>query len=128
METQNVGMLERFKSWFNWDAISQKLNLSKDKFIEVGIYLGIGFLTGFLLKKYAQLILFLILFIVGIVVLQQVNVLSVVINWERVESLFGIQRAAMSTSTLTMLWEWIKLNLLIVVSFVIGFFFGLKVG
>lgn len=128
MEIEKTGVLEKMKSWFKWDAIHQKLNLSKDTFIEIGLYLGAGFLAGFLLKKYAHIIFLLTFFVVGIVILQQYDVLSLSINWDKAESVLGIHRTTISTSTLHMIWDWMKLNLFIVISFVVGFMFGFKLG
>jgi uncharacterized membrane protein (Fun14 family) len=125
---EKIGFFEKIKGWFNFDTIKHKLNLSKERFFEIGIYLGVGFLVGFLLKKYAHLILWLLLFILGLVVLRQMDFITLTIDWDKVESLFGIQRTTMSASTLTLAWEWIKLNALLVISVSIGFILGLNVG
>lgn len=122
------GLLDKLKVWFNWDAISKKLHLSQNKLIEIALYLGIGFLTGFLLRKYAQFVAFLVLILVGLILLQQMELINITMHWDKIENFFGIQKVVASTDTLSTIWSWIKLNLAIVVSFIVGFLFGIKIG
>ena len=122
------GLLDKLKVWFNWEAISKKLHLSQNKLIEIALYLGIGFLAGFLLRKYAQFVAFLVLVLVGLILLQQMDLINIVMHWDKIESFFGIQKVAASTDTFSTILSWIKLNLSIVVSFIVGFLFGIKIG
>ncbi|NRB21149.1 hypothetical protein HRU45_00205 [Candidatus Dependentiae bacterium] len=133
MNTNNLsetssGLLDKLKAWFNWEAISKKLHLSRTKLIEIGLYLGIGFLAGFLLRKYAQFVAFLVLILVGLVVLQQLDLINITMHWDKIENVFGVQKVAVSADTFSTILSWIKLNLTIVVSFVVGFLFGIKIG
>lgn len=125
----DVGFLAKIKSTLSLDNISQKLHLSKDKLIELGLYLGIGFISGYLIKKYSQYVVSLVVLIIGLVVLQQLDLLMITVNADKVRSLLGIYPpTTVDASLLTTYWEWVRLNFSIVLSFSIGFLCGLKVG
>jgi len=130
MENGQVSMswLDRMKSSLNVDTMVQKLRMSKGKLIEIALYFGAGFLTGFLLRKYAQYVVVGIVFIVALAVLQQLDILSIVINWNKIYELFGMQPTTPGTQALGSYWEWVKNNFLLIFSFSTGFLLGLKVG
>jgi len=123
------GWFDTLKDRLNLDGLMQKLKLSKDKLIEIGIYLGIGFLTGFLIRRFSKYIIVFLLFIAGIVVLHQLNVIKIVVDWDKFQEVFGIQVVQPAEGGLfATYWSWIKTNFLVVISFLIGFSVGLKVG
>lgn len=125
---ERVGLIDRIKTQLNTETIMDRLRTSKNKLIEMGIYLGAGFVVGFLLKRYAQYVVVGILCLIGLVVLQQMGVLEIVINWDKVQEVFGIQVVPNGANVMNVYWEWIKLNFTLVLSFSVGFLLGLKVG
>lgn len=123
------GLKEQVSSSLSPQSLLEKIKSSKDKLIEMGIYLGIGFLAGFLLKKYSKYVLTLLVFVGALVVLQQFELITIVVHGEKVQELLGIQSTtSMDANILAVYWEWVKLNFAIVLSFSIGFLVGLKVG
>lgn len=123
------GFFDRLKELLNPSKIAAKLHLSKDMLIDMILYLAVGFLVGFILKRFGTYIFVLALCIVGLIVLQQIGVISVVISWTKIHQLFGIQPASvLDSSTLTMYWDWVKVNMALVLSFSVGFLIGLKLG
>jgi uncharacterized membrane protein (Fun14 family) len=105
--------------------IMGKLHDSRAIILDILLYGGIGFLSGFLLRKYANYVAFLVLIVVGVIVMQQYNI----INWTYINDLFGFQHApAMNGDSFVAFWEWCKANAVIVVSWIIGLLIGLKVG
>lgn len=124
------GMLDTIKEKLNINVLMEKARHSKDKFLEAGLYAGIGFISGFLLKKYSTYVLACALVLIGLGVLQHLEVINVMVNWDKVTELFGIQAAQTVTadSIIATVWEWVKLNMLISVSYLVGLFIGLKVG
>ncbi len=127
--TAQGGWLEGVKDKINPDQWMAKLNLSKARLVDIGLYLGFGFVTGFLLKKYGRYVVVFGFMVLGLVALQQLGVLNVAINWNKAQELFGIQRVETpDTNLLRMYVEWIKLNVGLVLTFSIGFIAGLKVG
>ena len=125
---QAVSFLERMKHYLNPKNLMETISSSKDKIIEMGMYLGIGFLAGFLLKKYSKYIVILLLCVAGLVVLQQFEIVMVVFNTAKIQEVFGIKTSTMDADLFSVYWHWIKLNFSIVLSFSIGFLLGLKVG
>ena len=73
--------------------IMGRLHESRAIILDILLYGGIGFLCGFLLRKYANYVAFLVLIVVGVIAMQQYNVINVVINWTYINDLFGFQHA-----------------------------------
>jgi len=122
------GWFDTFKEKLNFDAGLKQLNISKSKVIDVGLFLGLGFLAGFLLRKYSKYFLTVILILIGLFALEKFQIIQIGINWQKLNELFGIQAVKMDGSAISMAWEWIKANLAISISFLIGFSFGFKLG
>jgi uncharacterized membrane protein (Fun14 family) len=108
--------------------IVEKIRNSKQLFIEMGIVLCIGFLAGFLFKRYAQYIVVGLLFVGLLFILQQADIISFGINWNRIPELFGASPAAPTTEVMQSSLTWMKHHIWLVLSFVIGFLCGLHVG
>ena len=125
---QEVSFLARMKHYLNPKQLMQTISSSKDKIMEMGLYLGIGFLAGFLLKKYSKYVLIVLLCIAGLVVLQQFEIVTVLFNTVKIQEVFGIRSSSLDADLFSVYWHWIKINFPIVLSFSIGFLVGLKVG
>jgi len=133
MASKNVsvegGWFETLKEKLTIDALLQKFKLSKNKIIEIGLYLGVGFLAGFLLRRYFKYIVVIIAIIVGFVFLEKSGVIHITVDWTRFQEVFGIQISQkIDGGLLSKYWVWIKDNVVVAVSFSVGFFIGLKVG
>ena len=126
-QSQNQSMFDKIKSFLNPKQWMETISHSRDTLIEMGMYLGIGFVVGFLLKKYSKYLLVVLLCVAGLVVLQQFEVVTVVFNTAKLQELFGIKSTTMDADIFSVYWDWIKLNFSIVLSFSIGFLLGLKV-
>ena len=50
------GLVEKATDGLTPESITSKFNFSRENLIEIGIYFGIGFVAGFLIKKYSHLI------------------------------------------------------------------------
>ncbi len=106
-----------------------KLRESKDTFFDIALYGGFGFLMGYLVKKFSAYLIILAIFIVVIFALQQFEILFVAVNWAKIQTFLGVEPNASADATLLgMYWDWMKANVLISVSFIIGFLLGLKFG
>lgn len=128
MEEQ-VNVLHTAKERMNIKDLVNKLYESKDLIIEIGLYGSIGFFAGYLLKRYSGIVVLLILFIASLVALNQIELISVTINWNSVYEFFGIQSSFVATDNVaSFVWEWMRVNVVIVVSAIIGFLIGLRIG
>lgn len=106
----------------------QTIKDNKDVLVEIGIYAGLGFLCGFLFRRFGTYFIAFLVAIGVLLLMQQVDLVTFSVNWDKVQSFFGIQPLATpDTSWVGHLWEWVKINIRPVVSFSVGFFIGFNV-
>jgi len=124
-----LSLLEKIKQHLNPGVMWEKVKESKALIVDMILFFGLGLLIGYMLKKYGQYFVMFLLFIASLIVLQQLNVVQVGINWAAIQDFFGIQHTPIpqGSTMLTVYWEWVKLNIAIVLSFSIGFLVGLRV-
>ena len=122
-----VGWFDKLKNSLQLDKLAEKLNFSKHKILDMALFFGIGFLAGFLWKRYANYFIAGIIFTTILILLHQIDLIHLSINWVKVQECCGIEPASADADMLTMLWDWAKNNVLIIFSFIIGFCFGAKV-
>lgn len=125
-----VSWFDRVKETLNPSALWEKIKASKGTLLDIALYFGAGFLLGFLMRKYGRYLVFMILFLVGLVLLQQFNIVSFDIHWDKIRETLGIQPLQVSkdSNIMAVLWEWAKVHYIIVLSLAIGFLLGLQVG
>ena len=127
-QVAQTGLIETFKNAIQPETIANKLGVDKNMLIDIGIFGAIGFITGFLLKKYSEYFIALALLIVGIVVLQQFDYLSVSLNVTKIHDMLGLQSVPVAgVGYGALLLEWMKTNVAAGTSLGIGFLIGLKV-
>ncbi len=129
-EATNIGtgLIDSLKNAMQPDVIAQKIGMDKNMLVDITLFGAIGFLIGFLLKKYSEYFISMALLIVGIVVLQQLDYVSFSINMPKIHELFGIQTSVVVDGYGKLLWESIKANVAGSTSLIVGFLIGLKVG
>jgi len=124
-ESTSLSWFEKLKEALNPHDLMEKFKASKGTILDVILYVGIGFITSFLLKRYGQYVL---VFIIGLFVLSQLSIINVEVNWHIIQDFFGLQSTVIEGNVFTIFWEWVKLNVVVVLSFCVGFVIGLKVG
>lgn len=126
---QSAGLADSLKNNFSVDGIINQIVQSKELLLEVGLYGLLGFALGYLLKRYSGFIVTLALVMVFLVVLNQFQLVTIVINWNKFYEYVGIQPALVSTDSLVAVGtEWARTNVVIVASGAIGFLIGLRAG
>lgn len=106
----------------------QKIKDNKDVLIEIGIYAGLGFLCGFLFRRFGTYFIAFLVAIGVLLLMQQVDLVNFSVNWDKIQSFFGIQPLPTpDTSWVSHLWEWVKMNVRPVASFSVGFLIGFNV-
>lgn len=126
---ENTGLIESLKNAMQPEVIANKIGMDKNVLIDIGIYGAIGFITGFLLKKYSEYFIAAILLIVGILVLQQFNYVSFSINTSKIHQMLGLQSSSVVGDRYgVLLFEWMKANVAGSASLIVGFLIGLKIG
>ncbi len=121
------GLLDTLKEYLNPNTWVKKLDLSKQKLFELAIYLAIGFTLGFLVKKYADFLVSAAIVIACFVALHYFGFLDIVVHMDKVQSVLGIKVPAFQSDLLAHIWDWIKMNVAIAVTLVVGFLIGLRV-
>jgi len=122
-----LGWFDRLKNSLQIDKLAENLNLSKYRLLDMALFLGVGFLIGFLWKRYANYFIAILIFVAVIIVMHQLDMVNVRINWIKFQECCGVHPAVEDADILSMLWGWAKMNVLIIFSFIIGFCFGAKV-
>jgi len=124
-----TGFLDKVKEFLDPSTIMERIKSHKDILLAMALYLGAGFLVGFLLKKYFKIVLIIAIPLVALFLLAQFDMLSVVFNWTKLRETFGIQPLpALDTTLLENVWAWTKGNVALALSGAVGFFIGLRLG
>ena len=123
------GILDTVKEKVHFSDLVEKINDSRSIIMDMALYGGIGFLSGYLLKKYSNAVIIIILMTTALVVLQQFEFITVIINWPKIHSMLGLQENAKIIIDNFGLFfvDWVKSNMPIVVVTLIGFLLGIKV-
>jgi uncharacterized membrane protein (Fun14 family) len=128
IQVPQPSLIESLKNAMQPETIANKLGVDKNMLIDIGICGAIGFITGFLLKKYSEYFIALVLLVVGIVVLQQFDYMTISFNAPKIHDAIGVQSAVVTNSGYgMMILEWTKANIPAAVSLIVGFLIGLKV-
>lgn len=128
-QISQTSLVDSLKSAIQPENIANKLGIDKNTLIDIGIYGAIGFIIGFLLKKYSEYFIALVLILFGVAVLQHFDYVSVSFNMQKIHEILGLQPGvAFNDGYSALAYEWIKSNVGAVASFVVSFLIGLKVG
>ena len=129
MSESSAGVIETLKDSLQPESVANKFGLNKNLLMDVGVYGAIGFIVGFLLKKYSEYFISLVLIVVGIIVLQQFGYIAVSINSAKMYSALGLEDMSMTGGSLSaFVWDWAQTHAVSSASMVVGFLIGLKVG
>jgi len=128
-QTENVGLIETIKNSVQPETVANQFGIDKHLLLDVGIYGTIGFIAGFLLKKYSEYFIAFILLLIGIFILQQFNYISVSFNSTKIHEILGFNEIPISHDMYgNLLWEWMRSHVASSLSLIVGFLIGLKVG
>ena len=125
-----MSIFESIKNALQPEAIASKLGIDKHTLIDIGLYGAIGFIVGFLLKKYSEYFIAFVLAIIAILVLHQFDYISISLNVQKIHEMLGLPYIVtmMGNSYTSLFVEWVKSNIPGTASLTIGFLIGLKVG
>jgi uncharacterized membrane protein (Fun14 family) len=126
----STGFWQKIITTLHLDDLWNNIKNSQDTILYITIFAGIGIFLGFLLKRYGSFFITFALLLSCIVILAQFDLLLVSINWSKAYNLAGLPDSGVATSEsfFLMIWDWIKNNVPLAVSFVVGFLIGLKIG
>jgi uncharacterized membrane protein (Fun14 family) len=123
-----TSFLDTVSQKLHLDSLMNKFNISKSTLIEIGLHLGVGFAVGFLLKRYNKLFFTLVLLFLGLWFFQHIGVINLVINWAKIQELFGLQCpfGQSSCDLGTAVWQWITTHVAATISLLLGFLIGIR--
>lgn len=127
---QQPGLFERIFEVLHFDFIAQKIKINKQVLIDSSLFGLIGFIIGFLCKRYSEYVIMLAFFVICLCVFNQFNIITISINIPTIYQILGITNMpVLSGETyLFLLSEWIKGHIPAVISFCVGCLIGIKVG
>jgi uncharacterized membrane protein (Fun14 family) len=109
--------------------IIEKIKFSQDKILQYGIAAGIGFLVGFLVKKFSAYVAIIIAGCLFITVLSHFGIMNVAIDWDKMQTMVGFEPIQFTGQNIfNLIWEWVRLNVAMTLCSLGGFFIGLKIG
>src|SRR6266404_6607586 len=104
-------LIESLKNAIQPETIANKIGMDKDTLINISLYGAIGFIMGFLIKKYSEYFIAFLLLGIAILVLQQFDYISFSVNMPKIQELFGLEPTVLTNDKYgVMLFEWIKSN------------------
>ncbi len=126
-QLQPQGWWDVLRETFSLEQLSKRFNLSFNNLVEIAAYLSIGFISGFLIKKYGRYVVCIVL-VTGACIWGLAYLKVITIDLMKAKAILGISE----TQTVESLWNiygiWIKEHILAAVSIVIGFVIGYRVG
>ena len=119
----SAGWLDKVKSSLHLD----NFQFSSNKLIEIGMYLGFGFLIGYVLKRFSAFVLVIVLTLLALFLLHQFEIITLSLNIDKLREFLGVQQTA-DANILCAYWAWAKANIILLLSFFIGFLVGIRLG
>src|SRR5260221_8525040 len=84
-------LIESLKNAIQPETIANKIGMDKDMLINISLYGAMGFILGFLIKKYSEYFIAFLLLGIGLFVLQQFDYVSLSINTSKIQELLGLE-------------------------------------
>src|SRR5438132_14071155 len=128
--TENIvkpTFIDSLKNAMQPETIANKIGMNKDTLVDMSLYGAIGFILGFLIKKYSEYFIAFLLLGIGLFVLQQFDYISLSINTSKIQELFGLEPMVINDNYGMLIFEWMRANVAGSVSLIVGFLIGIKV-
>ncbi len=88
---------------------------------------GLGFITGYFIKRFSSIMLLVILTIIVLLGLQHMGIIDIMVHLNKVQEFIGVAPKLDESITATYM-QWAKDNIMMVLGFVVGFLFGIRLG
>lgn len=112
---------DSFINWYN------QLDLNSYKTVELASYFAVGLFVGFILKRHAK-ILFTCFIVLIVAFLFSTYFDLAFINWNKVRELTNISPNDTLGTLIENCINWVKLNIILVISALLGTLTGYKIG
>jgi uncharacterized membrane protein (Fun14 family) len=108
------------------ESFVERLKENKALIITIAISFGGGVLFGWLLKQYFKYVMIAIAIVIGVLVLSYYGVLTVIVDWDKIHSMMGLNSITPDSSLWATLMQWVKEHVAMSVSFAVGVLVGLR--
>jgi uncharacterized membrane protein (Fun14 family) len=119
----SAGLMGKVKALLHIDNLQGLSN----KLIEIGMYLGFGFLIGYVLKRFSSFVLVIVLTVLAIFLLHQFEIINLSLNIDRLREFLGVPQS-LDSNLFCVYWTWAKENIILLLSFFVGFLIGIRLG
>lgn len=128
--TNLVTHVETVSSVGKQASFVDKFQISRALLFDVALFSGVGFLAGFLIRRFASFLIAFVLFCIALLIAQEMGIIMIQVNMNQLFQLLGISVTAPTSPELLipLLVEWIKSNIVVAIAAVIGFLLGLQAG
>lgn len=111
-------------------GLIDNLQLSRTLFFDMALFAGIGFLTGFLMRRFAAYLVAFVLFGIALIVLQEMEIIMLHVNTGKLFQVLGVPASSNISNELIvpLVIEWVKTHMIVAITGVIGFLLGLQAG
>lgn len=114
--------LENLQDILNPTRLMQKIQNNKETLFHIALFIGIGFLVGYFIKKYNRYVAGFVFVALALIGLDYIGILSITVQWQRIHDLFGIEPVMRVEGNIFAFYaEWIRANFFIAVSFCVVF-------
>lgn len=124
--------IKAFWTDFDLKTWAESVGGSSAQAIQAAVYFGLSFAIGFLFKKYFKFLFMTFLVSFFVIAFLHYNKLGVTIDFKAIKTMLGLGNSAPAMSDInilaSMFFDWVKSNVLLSVSSVVGFFVGYKLG
>lgn len=126
MNSSTQGLFEKIKHNLNPSYLKEQILHNRDILLAIIIFFGLGFLSGFFLKKFSHYCAAFIVLLLILAGLDYSGFIIMKIDWNFVQSTLGVKPLVPQSNYVEALAEWAQANFLALVSYAIGFFIGLR--
>ncbi len=119
--------------WQNFDLKkwAESIGGSSAQAIQAAVYFGLSFAIGFLFKKYFKFLFMSLIVSAFVIAFLHYNKLGVSVDFKTIKTMIGLGDKAGSAdmnTLITRFFDWVRDNMLLFISSVVGFFVGYKLG
>jgi hypothetical protein len=107
-----------------------KFQLSRTLLFDMALFAGIGFLAGFLIRRFAGYLVAFVLFGIALIILQEMEIIMMHVNTGHLFQTLGIPVTSNFSNELIvpLVIEWVKAHMVVTITGIVGFLLGLQAG
>lgn len=111
-------------------GLIDNFQLSRALFFDMAFFAGIGFLVGFLMRRFAAYLIAFVLFGIALIALQEMEIIMLHVNTGKLFQILGVPLGSNVSNELIipLIVGWLKTHMIVAITAVVGFLLGLQAG